>query len=128
MSNAMRWLAGFVLAVSCGTAAAAESMDPLQVAPEMYKLKFENERVRVMEVNFAPGAKIGVHSHPDHVAVVVTSGTLQISKPDGSKTDLVGEPGMAIWIPAETHSAVNTGTTDVKVVVVELKEPAPLAQ
>ena len=128
MRNSMGWIVGLGLMVAVSGVVRAESMDPLQVAPEMYTLKFENERVRVMEVGFKPGASIGLHTHPDHAAIAVTGGTLQISKPDGSKTDLVVEPGTAVWIPAEAHSAVNTGQTDVRVVVVELKEPAPAAQ
>jgi hypothetical protein len=38
-------------------ALAGPVQDPLAVAPAMYKKKFENERVRVMQVTFKPGAK-----------------------------------------------------------------------
>ena len=97
--------------------------DPLAVAPDMYKLQFENDRVRVMQVIFQPGQRIAEHSHPDHFVYVLDGGTLQISKPDGSVSDANVKPGDVIWIDAETHWAVNTGTSVVRLLVTELKEP-----
>ncbi len=99
--------------------------DPLEVAPEMYKLKFENERVRVMEVTFQPGQKIAEHSHPDHFVYVLEGGKLQITKSDGTVSDVDLKVGDTVWIPAETHRAVNTGTTIVRLLVTEIKEPKP---
>jgi beta-alanine degradation protein BauB len=102
--------------------------DPLAVAPEMYKLKFENDRVRVMEVTFAPGAKIAEHSHPDHVAVITGAGKLTITNADGTTQELDGKVGDAMFIPSVTHYAVNSGTTEVKVTVIELKERAAVPE
>lgn len=99
------------------------AQDPLKVAPNMYKLVFENERVRVMEVSFKPGERIAEHSHPDHFAYVLSPGKLKITAGEKvTEADLT--VGQLLWIPAETHWAVNAGTTDVRVLVTELKEPA----
>lgn len=95
--------------------------DPLEVAPDMYKLKFENERVRVMEVTFQPGEKIAEHSHPDHFVYAVEGGKLTITKADGTVSDAEVKPGDIVWIPAETHQAVNTGSTVVRLLVTEIK-------
>jgi quercetin dioxygenase-like cupin family protein len=103
----------------------ALAQDPLKVAPDMYKLVMENERVRVMEVVIKPGGKIGTHSHPDHLGYVLAGEKLTITGADGKAMDHALKPGDALWIKAETHSGVNTGKTDVRVLVVELKEPAP---
>ena len=115
-----------VLAASAafGIRAAIADGDPMAVGPDIYKLKFENERVRIMEITFAPGAKIGMHTHPDHIAVITQAGKLTLSYPDGTSKDLEGKPGDSFFIPAETHAAVNSGTTEVKGIVIELKEPA----
>jgi quercetin dioxygenase-like cupin family protein len=89
----------------------------------MYKLLFENDRVRVMEVTFKPGERIAEHSHPDHFAYVVTGGKLKITA--GEKTteaDLT--PGQVLWIAAEKHWAVNVGSTEVRLMVTELKDSA----
>lgn len=112
------------LFVSAGFVAA---QDPLAVAPGMYRLLFENDRVRVMEVTFQPGQKIAPHSHPDHYVYVAEGGTLRISKPDGSATDATVKPGDVLWIAAETHWAENVGTTVVRLVVNELKGSAASA-
>lgn len=101
----------------------ARAQDPLKVAPGMYKLLFENEKVRVMEVTFKPGERIPEHSHPDHFVYVVTGGKLKITAGEKvAEADLT--PGQVMWIPAEKHWAVNLGTTDVRLLVTEVKDPA----
>ena len=121
--------AGFVamtIAAVVGFAGIASAADPLEVAPDMYKLKFENDRVRVMEVTFQPGQSIPEHSHPDHFVTVEEGGQLKITKADGTITDADLKVGDVVWINAETHSAVNTGTTVVRLLVTELKEAKPV--
>ncbi len=95
--------------------------DPLEVAPDMYKLKFENDRVRVMEVTFQPGQSIPAHSHPDHFVVVEQGGQLKLTKGDGGVAEVELKEGEIMWINAETHKATNTGTTVVRLLVTELK-------
>ncbi len=112
------WMA---VAAVIGFAGVASAADPLDVAPEMYKKDFENERVRVMHVAFAPGQSIPEHSHPDHFAYVLETGTLRITKASGEAAEVSPKVGDVLWIPAETHSAVNTGSTPVKLLIVELK-------
>lgn len=98
--------------------------DPIEVAPNMYKLVYENDRVRVMEVTFQVGESIPEHSHPDHFVYVLQGGTVQITKDDGTVTDATMKPGDVVWLSAETHRATNTGTTPVRLLVTEIKEPA----
>lgn len=94
----------------------------LVVAPDMYSLVFENERVRVMQVVFKPGQSIKEHTHPnDHYVYVLEGGQLTISKKDAPPSVADIKVGQVLWIPAETHSAKNTGTTQVKLLVNELK-------
>jgi quercetin dioxygenase-like cupin family protein len=110
-------------------ARAGFAQNPLEVGPDIYSLVFENDRVRVMQVTFKPGDKIAMHSHPDHVTTFLTEGTLRLFYPDGSSKDISGKPGDSVWIPAEAHAAENIGTTEVRGIVIELKEPkAELAQ
>lgn len=108
------------------TARVSFAAGPLEVAPDMYKLVSENDRVRVMEVTFKPGEKIAEHSHPDHFVYVLEAGTLQITNAAGV-TDAELKVGDVIWINAESHSAVNTGTTQVRLLVTELKEAVAAA-
>ena len=104
-------------------ATSAFGQDPAKIDPSIYKCTLENERIRLCEVTFKPGAKIALHSHPDRVIYAVGAGTLSVAGPDGKMKDYVYEPGQAFWFTASSHSAVNNGTTEVKLVMVELKPP-----
>ncbi len=103
-------------------AAGASAQDPLKVAPTMYKLVFENERVRVMEATLKPGEKIEMHSHPEHFAYPVSGGKVRFTYPDGKSQEAELKTGEVTWIAAETHAAENIGTTTTRVLVVELKK------
>lgn len=108
------------------------ALDPLKVGPGMYKFVMENERVRVLEVTFAPGAEIGVHWHPDHVAVVREGGKLSITADGAAPSEADLKPGDALYLGTGKHKAKNVGPTKIVVNVVELKEkatakPAPAA-
>ena len=48
-----------------------ETLDPLKVAPQAYKLEFENEWVRVMRVRYGPKEKIAEHYHTERPAAYV---------------------------------------------------------
>ena len=120
----------FTLAVAVLSAVVAWAQDPVKVGPDIYKSIFENDRVRVNEINFKVGAHIDFHSHPDHVIYWVEAGTLRIwnKGADGKvidSVDVTGKVGQAMFLPACIHAATNIGKTDVKVAQVELKEPAP---
>ena len=103
-------------------AGTATAQDPLKVGPNIYRKILENDRVRMMEVTFAPGDSIAMHSHPDHAVYVVTGGTLRVTTSDGKTQVADLKPGDPIWFPAVTHAAKNIGATPLKLLVVELKE------
>jgi len=109
-------------------AATATAQDPVKVAPDIYKLVYENDRVRVLEITIPPGGKIGKHSHPDHFGYVLGPGKLRISKSDTEAMEADFTLGQVVWIPAETHWGENIGETEIRVLVTELKEPAPKAK
>lgn len=103
-------------------ASSVAAQDPAKVAPNHYKCTFENERVRICEVAFKPGDTIPTHSHPDHFVYVLAPGKMKISHPNGTSKEAELKTGDVLWTPAETHSATNTGTTEIKALVVELKK------
>lgn len=49
----------------------AFGQDPTKVAPDAYKLDFENEWVKVTRVHYAPHAKIAAHDHTETGAAYV---------------------------------------------------------
>ena len=95
--------------------------DPLEVASNVYKLKMENDRVRVFDVTFKPGDIAKMHIHPDHVVYVIMGGKMKLTSM--GKTDVLDlKDGDAIFINAQSHEAENIGQTTLKLLVVELKK------
>jgi len=109
---------GFVLAgrVSLG-------QDPVKVAPNNYKVALDNDSVRVCNVQAKVGEKIAMHSHPDHLVYTINGGKVKFTYPDGKTKDVELKAGEATWIKSEAHSTENAGTTELKLVVFELKKP-----
>lgn len=92
--------------------------------PAVPSLHLENERVRVTEWRFTPGAATGWHRHEfDYVIVPVTSGTLHLDNGDSvTEAELVA--GLPYFRPAGVeHDVVNAGAADLSFVEVELKQP-----
>ncbi|WP_445153408.1 cytoplasmic protein [Arthrobacter sp. Hor0625] len=97
--------------------------DPVVTNPELYRVVFENERVRVLDYMDRPGEKTVPHSHPDSVMVTLSSFRRRLSS-DGREVDVELPAGLARWLPAQSHSGENTGETETHTIFVELKEPA----
>lgn len=102
--------------------AVLHAQDPLKAAPNVYKkVVLDNEKVRVLEIEFAPGETAAWHQHPGHVAYALTAGKIEIT--DKDKAPVVAElkAGDAMYMPAVTHMAKNVGNTTIKMVVTEIK-------
>lgn len=88
------------------------------------KIVLENDRVRVKDATFYPeDAHPGMHTHEfPHVGVIIDGGTLKFNSPDGKTETMVLERGGAGYRDAHvTHEPINTGSTPVRVIEVEIK-------
>ncbi|HEY1025426.1 MAG TPA: cupin domain-containing protein [Sphingobacteriaceae bacterium] len=97
------------------------AQDPVKLNPGNHKILVDDDHVRVYEVIIPPGQKVAVHSHPRHVVYALSGGTLTLTK-DGKSEAVTIKEGDAMDMPAESHSTENTGSTEVKLVVVEIKK------
>jgi len=98
--------------------------DPVESNPRLYRVLFENERVRVLEYRDVPGDRTQPHGHPD--SVMVTLSAFERRLWSGEREVEVALPAFeARWLDAQEHSGLNIGSTDTHSVFVELKEPAP---
>src|SRR3954453_11244814 len=98
------------------------SSDPTVTDPDLYKVIFENDRVRVLEYRDSPGDRTTPHSHPDSVMYTLTSFQRRVSVDGTESRDVHIEAGGAGWLPAQQHSGHNIGDTTTHVIFVELKE------
>ncbi|WP_250292844.1 MULTISPECIES: cytoplasmic protein [unclassified Frankia] len=99
-------------------------LDPAVTDPDLYKVIFENDRVRILEYRDRPGDRTSPHEHPDSVMVTLTSFRRRISA-GGRQAEVDLPAGQARWLDAQRHSGENTGGTDTHSIFIELKEPRP---
>jgi hypothetical protein len=107
----------------------APAQDPVKVAPQAYKLEFENDWVKVLRVHYAPKEKIAEHDHPPTGAAYVylnDSGPV-IFKHIGLSYGAITRPAVKarsfrLWYATkETHEVENTGDTPSDFVRIEFK-------
>ena len=126
----MTGLRDFAIGVAAGavaTFALAESgrtLDPVAISPQLYKVRFENDRVRVLEYRLRPGGTEPMHSHPPGVVFALADATVRTTLPNGSVVAYPAHAGDVLWRDAVTHSAENVGTTEAHYYAVELKDSA----
>lgn len=113
--------AAFVLAAT----PAMIAQDPAKVAAAHYKVVLDNPSVRVLRVSMPAGAKGALHSHPDHVAVFLADGQATFTGADGKSEEMKAVNETAVYVPAGSHSVVNTGKGPVSAIVVEFKAKEP---
>jgi hypothetical protein len=102
----------------------ARAQDAVKVDPKHYKVEFENDKIRVLRVNYGPHEKSVMHSHPPNFAVFLTDGHAQFTMPDGKKVDAPIKAGTTQWDHGGKHDPENLGDTPFEVIVVELKSQA----
>jgi len=95
--------------------------DPAITDPDLYKVIFENERVRVLEYRDRPGARTHTHRHPDSIMYTLSSFQRRVSN-DDRHVDLELAAGEVRWLPDQAHAGENTGASDTHVLFVELKD------
>jgi quercetin dioxygenase-like cupin family protein len=107
----------------CAPSAAAQ--DPAKVAPEMYKVRLDNAKVRVLEVSGKAGQKAAMHKHPAYVVYNLSDGKVRFTDAKGATADADMKAGEAMWRDAESHAS--EALTDIHVLLFELKGAAAAA-
>ena len=102
----------------------AKAQDPTKVAGNNYKVLFESDKVRVLDVLYKPGDKAAMHMHPYHVAYALTDSKFKFTLPGGKTIDVVAKAGQVIEGPPGLHAPENIGATDAHLILFEVKEPA----
>lgn len=86
-------------------------------------VQIDNERVRVTEWRFAPGASTGYHRHEyDYVVVPMTSGFLTLSGPDGVRRAELSAGVSYFRNAGVEHDVVNDNAFEFVFVELEFKE------
>jgi quercetin dioxygenase-like cupin family protein len=105
-------------------ATSVSAQDPAVVNAKTVKVKFENDKVRVLEAELPAGVKEAVHSHPAYVIYVMAGGKVRNYAADGKTSESELKTGEVLYRDPLTHAAENIGTTTMHFILVELKKPA----
>jgi quercetin dioxygenase-like cupin family protein len=101
---------------------ALHAQDLVKVAPKGFtKVLLENDQVRVLQIESAPGETTPLHSHPNYILYAVTDGKLEVTDKDKPATVLQFKAGDVMYFPATTHVAKNVGSAPAKMILTELK-------
>jgi quercetin dioxygenase-like cupin family protein len=97
--------------------------EPIDKLVAVGTVQEDNDRVRVTEYRFAPGAETEPHVHQwDYVVVPQTDGLLRIVAPDGSESHAELSQGLSYYRQAGVdHNVINAGAAELVFIEVELK-------
>lgn len=109
------------VAIACLVTGVAAAQDPTKVEPNHYKLRFENERVQVVDVHYGPHEKSQMHDHPGGVVVVNTGAHLRFTDQNGKVTEVYAKAGEARWFPPFKHKVENLGDEPYNAVYIGIK-------
>jgi hypothetical protein len=101
------------------------AQDAAKVQPQSYRVAYENDKIRVLDYNSRPGMGVcgnGMHSHPAHLTVVMSTGSVRIKTIDGKTIEQHDIPvGSVFWSEAETHSVENISGSNLRSLLIEIK-------
>ena len=100
----------------------ASAQDAVTSSPDIYKVLFEDETMRIIEFTLLPGKVEGWHGHPTYFFYVITGGKYSIEQANGETRNLDTNAGMnALVKPVVKHRGKNVGDTIMKAILIEMK-------
>jgi quercetin dioxygenase-like cupin family protein len=111
----------FVAVLGLLMSSTAFAADPVHTDGDKYKVRFENDRVRVLEYTDQPGEKTHEHRHPAFVLYAVSPFKRTLTLPDGKVLTREFKAGDIMWSDAQTHIGENVGDTPTRVIMIEMK-------
>jgi len=95
--------------------------DVAKIAPKLYHVELENERVRVLRAKLPGEARVPTHDHRSGLLVAITDVHLRFRTVTGKARDLHVPKGETRWIDEESHSEENLDIRECEFVFVESK-------
>jgi hypothetical protein len=102
-------------------AAVPVPLDPVRVAPHIYQLEFENERVRVIRQTLRNGETQPLHAHPERLLVYLQTCAWLENDGQGGQRMQEFKYGEVVWADAESHGGGNPDVVqECKILEIEL--------
>lgn len=94
-------------------------MPPDRAKPTVF---IDNERVRVLEWRFAPGAEVGHHRHElDYVVVPIMDGRIRVVTSEGEAVNQLKTGRPYFRYAGVEHNVINANPTEFAFIEVEIK-------
>jgi quercetin dioxygenase-like cupin family protein len=93
------------------------------ISPNLYRKLADTLNIRMVEGVYKPGDSSIMHAHPDFAMYVLEGSMVELTAADGSRQNVEFKTGMAVVMPAATHSAKNIGKQTLKLIAVEVDRP-----
>ena len=90
-----RMLIGMLLVLVATTATAQGVASDFAAAPDVYRVRAENDQYRIVEGIWKPGQRDAFHSHPAMLYYWVTPCSIRWYLPDGTTRDITVAEGQA---------------------------------
>lgn len=98
-------------------------LDAVKISPQLYSVRLENKRVRVLDYRLKPGEMEPLHSHLPGVAYVITGAKIRTTSATGEAAEGMLTSGDVHWREKNvTHAVQNSGDTEMRALIVELKD------
>lgn len=105
-------------------AALSDALDAAKVAPHIYRIALENERLRVLDVTLRNGEMAPLHSHPDRLIVYLNACAWLEVTGDGRRRMQSFTTGDLSWEPGMMHGGESSNVVhDCRLLEIELKDP-----
>lgn len=89
--------------------------------PANHRLLFENTFVRVFDIRMAPGTSEAVHRHERGLTIALSDYENETTVPGGQAVRSRTAFGEVRWAEPVVHAARNIGTTEQRVIRIEVK-------
>lgn len=97
------------------------AQDPVKEDPKHYKVELDNDEVRVLRINYAPGEESVMHKHPKGVVVFLTDAKVDFTLPNGQTAPMTTKAGDVIWTEEDSHKPKNTAGQPLEAIQIEFK-------
>ena len=123
MKRLVAGVALFAAGVAVGVAAVPSALDPARVAPHIYEVALENDRVRVLKRTMRNGETMPLVAQPDRVVIYLNPCAWIEDDGAGGERMQDFKFGTPTWQPANTHGGQTSNVIQkCRVIEVELKD------
>lgn len=117
-----------LLIISC-SGSKEKLLLPEEVSPDVYKVLFDNDDVKVLEVTFEPGQSDNMHDHYPVTFYLLQGGKAQVTLPDGTVNEREIPTGFTGHNTEKVrHQVKNIGENTIKILLVERKNTQPASE